>query len=167
MWKSDVPPEQQYLSMAYHKYIKLQKQQRKVKALREDAESLGGGRATEKVGGTVTHGKIENAVLNILQEEEKQNQMETELQVTKQKLGRIIDRISDDDYRTLLEYRYLLFWEWNSVAKAMGYSRSRIFDKHTEALCAFSKVMKEPEIKEMKKSDSIGLHRTLQYSHKS
>lgn len=157
MWKSDVPPEQQYLSMAYHKYIKLQKQQRKVKALREDAESLGGGRATEKVGGTVTHGKIENAVLNILQEEEKQNQMETELQVTKQKLGRIIDRISDDDYRTLLEYRYLLFWSWKDISKAMDYSMSRTFDKHKQAVLYFAAAMNEDEIQEMKK---FGVHRS-------
>jgi len=49
MWKSDVTPEQQYLSMAYREYIKLQKQKRKIKALREDAESLGGGERKKRL----------------------------------------------------------------------------------------------------------------------
>jgi len=52
----------------------------------------------------------------------------------KKNITAAIKAVSNPDYRTLLELRYLLYTPWNAIAKIMHYNKNYIFELHTAAL---------------------------------
>lgn len=53
---------------------------------------------------------------------------------------RLIEKIPEEEYRTLLTARYINTKGWKEVAESMSYDGRYIYDKHLEALEAFDKV---------------------------
>ena len=52
----------------------------------------------------------------------------------KQSIMRIIKRVSNPEYQTLLELRYLCFKTWEQIAIDMNYGIDNIFKLHKKAL---------------------------------
>ena len=52
----------------------------------------------------------------------------------KRQVAAVIAGLEQENYRQLLEYRYLCGWDWRRIADRMHYSVDRIMHLHAEAL---------------------------------
>ena len=55
----------------------------------------------------------------------------------------MICQIYDPVCQRLLMLRYIEHHKWTEIMKELGYSRSRIFELHEDALCAMEKLLAE------------------------
>ena len=60
-----------------------------------------------------------------------------------QGIASAINNVTNPDYRTLLELRYLSFKPWAEIAEDMRYSKQRIFQIHNSALGKISVPQKD------------------------
>lgn len=61
----------------------------------------------------------------------------------REKIGREIRQLPEDEEKILLEKRYISFKPWTVIADEMGYVRRHITRKHAEALQSFEKIHTE------------------------
>ena len=68
-----------------------------------------------------------------------------ELVDLKKEITAVIRRVSRPEYQTLLELRYLCFWNWEKISLNMHYSQSQLFNLLPCALKEVDKILAEPE----------------------
>ncbi|MFV0313660.1 MAG: DUF1492 domain-containing protein [Anaerotignum sp.] len=61
----------------------------------------------------------------------------------KKEISKIIQKISNLEYQTLLELRYLCFRTWEEIAINMGYSIQHTYRVNNDALKAVDKILKD------------------------
>lgn len=76
----------------------------------------------------------ENAVLRIMELEERLNREIDELTEKRQKIEQAVNAVPDEVQREILTRRYLLYQKWEVIAEEMCYSERRIFQIHGNAL---------------------------------
>ena len=80
--------------------------------------------------------KMENTVIKMAEyQEELNNDMKKLIQV-KRETKEVIDSVTNDEYRVLLELRYLSSMLWEEIAVEMNYSIDHVFRIHRRALKA-------------------------------
>lgn len=126
--------EQQFLSAAWDTAKQIKKNKHHIRALRDISKSTGAGKATERVGGTVTHGKIERCVSDIIDLERENMALEKKADRQFEIILSLINKIENPDYKKLLKYRYLYFQKWDDIAFYMHYSTQYVYELHREAL---------------------------------
>ena len=83
----------------------------------------------------VPHGNgTENAVLRVLELEERLDKEIDELTEKRQEIDRAVNAVPDEVQREVLTRRYLLFQKWEVIAEEMSYSVQHIFRLHNLAL---------------------------------
>lgn len=76
----------------------------------------------------------ENAVLRIMELEERLNREIDELTEKRQEIEQAVNAVPDEVQREILTRRYLLYQKWEVIAEEMCYSERRIFQIHGNAL---------------------------------
>ncbi len=80
--------------------------------------------------------KMESTVIKMTEyQEELNNDMKKLIQV-KRETKEVIDSVTNDEYRVLLELRYLSSMRWEEIAVEMNYSIDHVFRLHRRALKA-------------------------------
>ena len=83
----------------------------------------------------VPHGNgTENAVLRVLELEERLDKEIDRLTEKRQEIERAVNAIPDEVQREVLTRRYLLYQKWEDIAQEMGYTKRRIFQIQGNAL---------------------------------
>ena len=78
--------------------------------------------------------QLEEVVCKILDLESEISKEMKKLLDLKKEIMRVIESVSNADYRILLEFRYLCFYSWEKIAAEMGYDRRYILKMHNRAL---------------------------------
>jgi DNA-directed RNA polymerase specialized sigma subunit len=84
--------------------------------------------------GTRNVHRMEDIIAKLIDME---NEVKTEIEVLvdiKADIKTAINAVENEDYRTLLELRYLCFKPWEEIATALRYSNDHIFYLHRKAL---------------------------------
>lgn len=93
-----------------------------------------------KVQSTKEKSPMENAVIKIVQAEESLNKAVNDLIETKETIRKIILKINNNEYRALLELRYLCFNSWERIAIKLNSNCNSIYQQHYRALKSFEKL---------------------------
>lgn len=89
--------------------------------------------------------KAEGSVGKIAGMREEINRDIDELVDRKREITDLIRRVSKPEYQTLLELRYLCFWNWEKISMNMHYSRSQLFNLLPCALEEIKRILTESE----------------------
>lgn len=135
----------EYLSQGRWLNQKILNRNDEIRQLRELAETI---KATNYEQSIVqTSGKPDAVFASIVEkiadsESELSDEVERYLKF-REKIGREIRQLPEDEEKILLEKRYISFKPWTVIADEMGYVRRHITRKHTEALQSFEKIHTE------------------------
>lgn len=89
---------------------------------------------------TVPQGNgTENAVLRVMELEERLDREIDELTVKRQEIEQAVNAVPDEVRREVLTRRYLLYQKWEVIAEEMNYSERQVFRIHGAALRAFER----------------------------
>lgn len=131
----------EYLSQGRWLNQKILNRNDEIRQLRELAETI---KATNYEQSIVqTSGKPDAVFATIVEkiadsESELSDEVERYLKF-REKIGREIRQLPEDEEKILLEKRYISFKPWTVIADEMGYVRRHITRKHAEALQSFEK----------------------------
>lgn len=131
----------EYLSQGRWLNQKILNRNDEIRQLRELAETI---KATNYEQSIVqTSGKPDAVFASIVEkiadsESELSDEVERYLKF-REKIGREIRQLPEDEEKILLEKRYISFKPWTVIADEMGYVRRHITRKHAEALQSFEK----------------------------
>lgn len=81
--------------------------------------------------------RIENDVVNIIECEERIKKAIQDYILLKDEINDKIEEIECDDFRLILQLRYLNQKDWETIAIEMNFSYSHILSLHKQALDAF------------------------------
>ena len=82
----------------------------------------------------------ENAVLRIVELEERLNAEIDMLTAKRQEIEQAVNAVPDEIQREVLTRRYLLYQKWEDIAEEMNYSERQIFRFHGVALKSIEKM---------------------------
>lgn len=92
--------------------------------------------------------RLEDVVTKIVLMQETINADIDTLMDIKAEITEVIRSVENDDYRSLLELRYLCFKEWEVLAEEMHYSLRWTYVMHGRALAAVDRVLEKRAAKE-------------------
>ena len=78
--------------------------------------------------------RTEDIIVNIMEFQDELEEAMNKLVNLKRDIWNTISKLDNDEYRVLLEKRYLSSERWEEIAVEMGYSIDHIFRMHREAL---------------------------------
>lgn len=87
--------------------------------------------------------KLEDVVCKIVDLQNEINADIDKLVDTKAEITDVIRQVKNEDYRNLLELRYLCFKEWEQMAEEMHYSLRWTYALHGRALAAVERILEE------------------------
>lgn len=112
----------------------------------ENLESLTQ-RITASYGGeVVSHTRnvtsMQDNIIKLMEAKEDVNRQIAELVDLKLEITKTIGRVRNDDYRMILEMRYLCFKSWNEIALSMHYSKRWVMNRHDRAVEVIESILK-------------------------
>ena len=135
----------EYLSRAYLLEIQVQTKMQQIEKLRAFASRVSSGIRKDVVKHDRNQNRMEDTVLKILEEEEELNRKIDELVAVKQEIREVIDQVEDMTQRLILEKRYLLFQDWETIRIDFGYSCFWPYKWHKRALEVVQIILDERE----------------------
>lgn len=87
--------------------------------------------------------RLETLVCKIADLDAEIQQESVEMEAVRLETALMICRLHDPAYQRILTLRYIDNRKWNEIMDELGYSRSRIFEMHEDALCAMEKLLAE------------------------
>ena len=135
----------EYLSQAWRVDRMVNAKLKQVRTLRSHAELASSVISGMPVSGTRNTHRMEDIIVKLLDLESEINADIDTLVELKRDIITVIKRIPNDEYRELLELRYLAFLPWSEIAHDMRRSQDYIFELHRKAL-AKTKIPDERKI---------------------
>lgn len=124
----------EYLSQAYRIDQRISAKLEQVERLRSLTRKVSPSYDREPVSHTRNVSSLEDAVLRLMEAEEKLNGEIDRFVDTKREIQQTIECVADADCRLLLELRYLCMNRWDSIIGQMEICRSTAFMLHKRAL---------------------------------
>ena len=126
----------EYMSMAYGIDQSINSKLEQISSLRSMA-AVGSKLMSDMPGSPNRNiSKMENTIIKVIMLEEEINADIDELVDLKAEIYGVINSIEEEDYKTLLEQRYLCFRDWKDIAVFMRYNERYIYKLHGKALAA-------------------------------
>lgn len=135
----------EFLSRAYLLELQIQTMMQQIEKLRALASRVSGGIRKDVVKHDRKTTGMEDTVLKIVEEEEKLTLKIDELVEIKREIREVLDRVEDQSQRLILEKRYLLFQDWETIRFDFDHVRSWTIYKHRAALESVQKILDERE----------------------
>ena len=133
----------EFLSRAYLLELQIQTMMQQIEKLRALASRVSGGIRKDVVKHDRKTTGMEDTVLKIVEEEEKLTRKIDELVDVKREIREVIDRVEDMTLRMILEKRYLLFQDWETIRIDFGYSCVWAYKWHRRALEVVQQILDE------------------------
>lgn len=124
----------EYLSQAYRLDQRINAKLEQVMSLRGLATKATSTLGETPVSGTRNVHRMEDIIIKIIELENEIDQDIDRLIDLKREIVTVIKAVSNPEYQTLLELRYLCFKTWEQIAVEMGYGIDNIFKLHQKAL---------------------------------
>lgn len=135
----------EFLSRAYLLELQIQTMMQQIEKLRAIASRVSGGIRKDVVKHDRKTTGMEDTVLKIVEEEEKLTQKIDELVDIKREIREVLDRVEDLSQRLVLEKRYLLFQDWETIRIDFGFTRMWTINRHKMALETVQQILDEQE----------------------
>ena len=135
----------EYLGQAYRLDQRINSKLQQVESLRCLTQRVTQSYSGEAVSRTRSATQLEDAIIRLMEVEEELNRQIDVLIDTKIEISRLIDRVRNENYRLILEKRYLCFLPWKQIAEEMHYSRRWVLQKHERALEVVDMLLREGE----------------------
>ena len=126
--------KKEYLGQAYRIDQRINSKIEQIASLRILAAKATSTLNSEPVSGTRNVHRMEDVICRIADLEMEINQDIDALVDFKQEMMSVIKAVSNPEYQTLLELRYLCFKTWEQIAVAMGYNLRHVYRLHDEAV---------------------------------
>ena len=124
----------EYLSRAFYLNMRIHSKNEQIAVMNALATKVTSTLSDTPVSGTKNDQKMEDVILNILEYENELKDAMNELVTLKREIRDVIEQVGNDEYRVLLEMRYLSSKRWEQIAVEMGYSIEHVYHLHREAL---------------------------------
>ena len=124
----------EYLSQAYRLDQRINAKLEQVMSLRGLATKATSTLGDTPVSGTRNVHRMEDIIIKIIELENEINQDIDRLIDLKREIVTVIKAVSNPEYQTLLELRYLCFKTWEQIAVEMGYENRYLHKLHNRAL---------------------------------
>ena len=134
-----------FLSQAYLLDQRINSKLQQVESLRCLTQRVTQSYSGEAVSRTRSATQLEDAIIRLMEVEEELNRQIDVLIDTKIEISRLIDRVRNENYRLILEKRYLCFLPWKQIAEEMHYSRRWVLQKHERELEVVDMLLREGE----------------------
>lgn len=128
-----------YLSQAYRIDQRINSKLEQVLSLRELASRASATLGDEQPKGTRNFNRMEDIICKIMDLESEINADIDSLVDLKREIVEFIKSVSDPEYQTVLELRYLCFKTWEQIAVDMGYSLRWVHIVHSRILSELGK----------------------------
>lgn len=135
----------EYLSQAYRLDQRINSKLQQIDSLRSLTQKVTQSFDNEAVSRTRNLKSMEDAIIRLVEAENELNRQIDDLIETKLRIGRLIDEVHNENYKLILEKRYLCFMNWNQIAEEMQYSRRWVQQKHERALEVVEVLLKKRE----------------------
>ena len=86
--------------------------------------------------------KVENKALELVRLKNDIDLHNVEIDRLRKEIECIIDKVDDDNLKTLLRLRYLEFKKWEDIMYILNYSRANVFILHNKALDKVCEILK-------------------------
>lgn len=135
----------EYLSRAYRLDQRINSKLQQIDSLRSLTQKVTQSFDNEAVSRTRNPSSMEDAIIRLMEAESELNRQIDDLIETKLLIGKLIDEVHNENYKLILEKRYLCFLNWNQIAEEMQYSRRWVQQKHERALEVVEVLLKKRE----------------------
>jgi hypothetical protein len=132
-----------YLSQAYRIDQRINSKIEQISSLRDLAAKATSTLGDVPPGGTRNVNRMEDIICKIVDMETEINADIDSLVDLKRKITMIIKSVSNPEYQTILELRYLCFKTWEQIAVDMRHSIHHLYKLHSAALNACSELLKD------------------------
>ena len=86
--------------------------------------------------------KVENKALELVRLKNDIDLHNIEIDRLRKEIESVIDKVNDDNLKTLLRLRYLEFKKWKDIMYILNYSRANVFILHNKALDKIYEILK-------------------------
>ena len=130
-----------YLGQAYRLDQRITSKLQQVESLRSLTE-----RVTVAYGGeVVSHSRnltsLQDTIVRLMEAEEELNQEIDKLVDLKIEISNIISEVRNENYKLILEKRYLCFLPWDQIAADLSISRRWVLTQHDRAITVVDKLI--------------------------
>jgi len=133
----------EYLGQAYRLDQWINSKLRQVENLRSLTQRVTASYGREPVSHTRNVTSLEDSIIRLMEGEEQINQQIDKLVNLKMDIAALIDHVRNENYRLILEKRYLCFLSWDEIATDMHYSSRWVRNVHERALEVVGKLLNE------------------------
>ena len=133
----------EYLGQAYRLDQWINSKLRQVENLRSLTQKVTASFGREPVSHTRNVTSLEDSIIRLMEGEEQINQQIDKMVNLKMDIAALIDHVRNENYRLILEKRYLCFLSWDEIATDMHYSSRWVRNVHERALEVVGKLLNE------------------------
>ena len=133
----------EYLGQAYRLDQWINSKLRQVENLRSLTQKVTASYGREPVSHTRNVTSLEDSIIRLMEGEEQINQQIDKMVNLKMDIAALIDHVRNENYRLILEKRYLCFLSWDEIATDMHYSSRWVRNVHERALEVVGKLLNE------------------------
>ncbi len=124
----------EYLGQAYGLERKIISKLRQIKILRDNVQNITAVFNDIRVQTSQDSSRMEDRLLKIYDREKEIGAEVDRLLDLRAEIQNVIDAVPDPECSSLLELRYLCFYDWKDIADMMGYSENYVYKMHRKAL---------------------------------
>jgi len=135
----------EFLGQAYRLDQRINSKLQQVDSLRSLTQRITQSYDHETVSRTRNVSSLEDSIIRLMEAEGELNRQIDQLIDTKIEIGKLIGQVHNENYRLILEKRYLCFFHWDQIAEEMQYSRRWVLQKHERALEVVDMLLCEKE----------------------
>ena len=133
----------EYLGQAYRLDQWINSKLRQVENLRSLTQKVTASYGREPVSHTRNVTSLEDSIIRLMEGEEQINQQIDKMVNLKMDIAALVDHVRNENYRLILEKRYLCFLSWDEIATDMHYSSRWVRNVHERALEVVGKLLNE------------------------
>lgn len=135
----------EYLGQAYRLDQWINSKLQQVENLRSLTQRVTASYGREPVSHTRNETSLEDSIIRLMEAEEQINQQIDKMVNLKMDIAALIDHVRNENYRLILEKRYLCFLSWDEIATDMHYSSRWVRNVHERALEVVGKLLNEKQ----------------------
>lgn len=132
----------EYLSQAFIVNKRINSKLQQVSALRSLALKVNSTFEEDKVSTTRKQSPMEDAIVKIIDLENEINSDIDDLIEIKRKIASEISLLTDENYKMVLELRYVALMKWEEISVATDYDLRWVYRIHNKAIKEFEKPLK-------------------------
>lgn len=133
----------EYLGQAYRLDQRINSKLHQIESLRSLTQKVTASYDGEVVSHTRNVTFLQDAIIRLMEAEDELNRQIDELVDLKMEISRTISRVRNENYRLILEMRYLCFNTWEEIAATLHYTDRWLRKMHDRALDVVDAILKE------------------------